>query len=138
MNYDMEYERLMMHHSPRGVYSWPCKEKKSCNFKRDYLKIIMNLLVVDEEVSMSGVDGEVMSPHNVDVVDVVEVQEKNMETKMGRGMRNKIPSTIYKDFVTHIIWKVNSSKIVTVGKELTNFREVINDFGWRAAMANEI
>jgi len=73
-------------------------------------------MLTDEDVSMSGMDGEVVSPHGVDGAEVVVVQEAvateedNMETDMGRGMRNKIPSTRYKDFVTHITRKVKSSE----------------------------
>jgi len=56
-------------------------------------------LAVDERVSTSGVDGQVLSLHGVDETnDVMVDQEENMETKMGRGMRKKTPSTMYKNF----------------------------------------
>jgi len=49
------------------------------------------------------VDGEVMSPREVnEVEDVVVVQEENTKTQMGKGLRDKISSTMYKDFVTHV------------------------------------
>jgi len=44
-----------------------------------------------------------MSPREVnEVEDVVVVQEENTKTQMGKGLRDKISSTMYKDFVTHV------------------------------------
>ena len=51
-----------------------------------------------------------MSLNGFDGNDVMVVQENNMETKIGREMRNKIPSIMYKDYVTHVIRKVKSLK----------------------------
>jgi len=45
----------------------------------------------NEGESISCMDSEVMSPHEVDGDDAMVVQEENMETRMERGMRNKIP-----------------------------------------------
>lgn len=43
------------------------------------------IVAVDEGVSSSGVDGEVVSPYGVNEThDVMAVQKENMVTKMGR------------------------------------------------------
>jgi len=69
------------------------------------------IVAASEGVNTSGMGGEVVSPHGVDETDdVMVVQEENMVTKMGSGMKNKIPSTMYEIFVSHVITKVKSLK----------------------------
>lgn len=72
-----------------------------------------------------GVCGEEAPTHEVDGAGVVVMQEGDVESgeqevyvgreaimtpEMGRGMRNKVPNIRLKDFVTHTIRKVKSSK----------------------------
>ncbi|KAJ1417298.1 hypothetical protein SESBI_16725 [Sesbania bispinosa] len=57
--------------SPRqGVHPWPCRRVVTAP-RGGCVEVVMELPVVaDEGVSMSGVDGEVVSPHGVDETDV--------------------------------------------------------------------
>ncbi|GAA0142381.1 hypothetical protein LIER_42719 [Lithospermum erythrorhizon] len=63
--------------------------------------------------------------------------------ELGRGLREKRPSVILNDYVTHTVQHLSLSQcssypLGSSGVEPRNFHEASQDEGWRAAMKQEI